>query len=196
MSSSSFLGTYNPGNLTKKGGLNAALGYQYGQNQNYMNATQGQRGTETNSLIPGYQGLISGGGYSPTEKAAITQGAFGGVNEGYNTAENQAQRRLATTHNAAGYGSFMGSLARDKARDLSSTGLNVQSQFANEAYQRKLQGLQGLAQMYGVDTSFLNSLNNNQNQLLSIGSGVQSRSRGVLGTIGEAAGIAGKFLGV
>jgi hypothetical protein len=176
MSSGSFLG-----GLTSKGGLTTGIGNQYGLNQNLENQTQGQRAAESGSVLGGYQGLAQGTGYSPQEKANIEQGTLGGVQEGYNSTADALQRRAAVTHNNAGYGAEQGELARNKARSLGQAGLQVQSDFA---YQRKLQGLQGLAQMYGVDTSFLSSLGQQQQGLLGIGNSVQSRSRGVLGTIG------------
>jgi len=186
MSSSSFLGgyNYNPANLVSKGGIQNALSNQYGNNSALQSQTNDQRTGESGTLLSGYQGLVSGGGYSPIEKANIEQGTLGGVQSGYNSAADAIQRNQAITHNQAGTGSVLSQLGRQKAQDLSQAGLQVQSQFANEAYQRKLQGLQGLAQMYGVDTSFLNSLNNSQTGLIAQGSGVQSRSKGVLGTIG------------
>jgi hypothetical protein len=60
----------------------------------------------------------------------------------------------------------MGELARSKGRDFAQQELQNQKTFADEALRRKLVGLQGIAQLYGVDTSFLNSLNQLQNQLV------------------------------
>ncbi len=194
MSSSSFLGGYGPVNLTNKGGINKGLSNQYNQNQNLEAGTIGQRNQESGTTLQGYQGLVNGGGYSPAEKSSIEQGTLGGIQGAYGTAQGQAQRQQALTHNNAGYGSFLGQLARNKAKDLSSAGMNIQADFANQAYQRKLAGLQGLSQMYGVDTSFLSALGNQQANLLQIGSGVQARSRGVLGSIGAGIGLGRELL--
>lgn len=202
MASSSFLGYsnpgsyWNPGDLTSKGGIKSGTSFLFGQNQGLLNSANQQRAQESGSTLPGYQSLIDSGGYSPTEKANIEQSTYGGIQSGYNSAADAASRRMARTGNSAGYGSFMGSLARNKARDLGQAGLQVQSDFANQAYQRKLQGLQGLAQMYGVDTSFLNALNGAQSSLLGVGNSVQSRSRGVLGTIGSVLSLPGKLFGL
>jgi hypothetical protein len=43
--------------------------------------------------------------------------------------------------------------------------------------------------MYGVDTSFLNSLGSQQQGVLGIGNSIQSRSRGVLGNIAAGIGV-------
>ena len=189
MASGSFMG-----NLGSKGGLTGALGFQYNNNQNELGLTGNNRSLESGSLLSGYQGMVNGGGYSPAEKASIEQGTLGNINNSYNAAADQTARRAAVTNNAAGTNSALGSLARSKARDLGNAGLQVQSQFANEAFNRKMAGLQGLAQMYGVDTSFVNALNQNQLGILGIGNSVQSRSRGVLGSIGAGLGLASQAL--
>lgn len=164
---------------------------QYAGNTALQNTTQGQRTSESGSLIPGYQSLIDSGGYSPTEKASIEQGTIGGITGSYAGASDQAARQVARTGNSAGYGSLIGNLARSKARDVGQGELQVQSQFANEAYQRKLAGLQGLQQMYGVDTSFLSSLGNQQANLINLKSTINKRQRGVLGTVQGITGTIG-----
>lgn len=197
MSSNSFMGNFSsPGNVTTKGGLGTALGNQYGINQSLENQTQGQRNTESGSVLGGYEGLVNGGGYSPQEKESIEQGTLGGINNSYNSANDAASRRLATTHNSAGYGQFAESEAQNKARDMGQAGLQVQSQFANEAYQRKLQGLQGLQQMYGVDTNFLSSLGQQQQGILGIGNSVESRRKGKIGDLAAGASAVGSVLSV
>jgi hypothetical protein len=188
----------------KKAGGSQTLGNlfsQYGSNTALQNTTQGQRSSESGSLIPGYQSLIDSGGYSPTEKASIEQGTIGGITGSYAGAGDQAARQVARTGNSAGYGSLIGNLARNKARDVGQEELQVQSQFANEAYQRKLAGLQGLQQMYGVDTSFLNALGNQQQGLLGLKNRITTSQPGTMGNImgglqiaGGIAGTAAKFL--
>src|SRR5690348_3141930 len=140
MASSSFLGSYGPINLTQKGAINRGLSNRWNQNLGLEEGTIGNRNAESGSILSSYKGLTSGGGYSPEEKANIEQGALGGIGEGYDSAMSAARRRMGITHNAAGYGSILDSLARGKARDLGSAGLQVQSQFADEALKRKMAG--------------------------------------------------------
>lgn len=134
-----------------------------------QSGTAGQRSSEYGTLFPGFSSLITGGGYSDAEKSAINQSTLGGINASYGSASDAASRRLARTNNSAGYGSFMDSLARNRSKDLASQNLQNQKDFADEALRRKMMGLQGIASLYGVDTSFLNSLNSGQNQLAQLG---------------------------
>ena len=126
-------GSYNPGNPTKRGGLAGTLSTLGGQNQALAAGTQANRTSESGTAIPGYQSLVDSGGYSPTEKASIEQGSVGGIQGAYGTAQSQAQRRMGITGNTAGYGSFLGGLARSKAQALGQNELQVQSQFADQS---------------------------------------------------------------
>jgi len=160
----SFLGA-TFGNLgTRKGvqqGITSQsqnLGAQAGQ-------TAGQRGSEFGSLMPGFQSLLNSG-YSPQEKSGIEQGTLGAIQGAYGGATDAATRRMARTNNSAGFGSFLGEATRSKARDLAQQNLDNQKSFADETLRRKMMGLQGIAGLYGIDTSFLNSLNQGQNQLV------------------------------
>ena len=184
-------------NPTKRGGLAKGIGTLTNQNQSFIGQQQGQRSAESGSMLPGYQSLIDSGGYSPTEKASMTQSALGGISNAYGSAGDAASRRMARTGNSADYGSFVGSLARSKARDLSTAGLNLQQSFADEALKRKMAGLQGLASMYGVDTTFLSSLGGQQIGLLGVGAELAgTRHGGPLGTFANSfAGSLGSTLG-
>lgn len=180
----------NPGEITTKGGLNRALWTQYGTNQSLQKKTLGQRSSEFGTLMPQYQSLLNSG-YSPAEKSGIEQGTLGAIQGAYGGATEAGARRLARTGNSAGYSSFLGSTARAKSRDMAQQELDNQKLFADESLRRKMMGLQGISQLYGIDTSFLNSLGQQQLGVLGIGSGIQSRSRGVLGTIGAVEGLVG-----
>lgn len=175
-------GTYRPGDLTSKSGLKHGLAAQYGQNSQLQAQSEGQRGSEFGALMPGYQSLLNSG-YSPQEKSGIEQGTLGGIQGSYGSATDAASRRMARTNNSAGYGSFLGAAARSKGRDIAQQELDNQKLFADESLRRKMLGLQGISQLYGVDTSFLNSLGNQQLGVLGVGQSVQSGRRGVLGNI-------------
>lgn len=180
----SFLGS----NLTTKGGLKSALGGQFGANSQLMNDTQGNRSAESGTLLPGYQSLANGG--TPGDNNALEQGVLTPLRGAFNSARTAAGNRVATTGNSAGYGSVLHSLARTEGQQSAAAGFDI----AGEKFKRKMAGLQGIAQMYGVDTSFLNSLGGQQEGLLGIGSGVESRRRGVLGNISTGLGVAAKAL--
>jgi hypothetical protein len=174
---------YNPGNLTTKGGIKNGLGNQYGTNQQLEAGQQQQRGSEYGTLMPQYQSLLNSG-YSPQQKSAIEAGTTGAISQSYGAAGQAAGRNLAATGNSAGYGSLLSNLARNKGKDMAQQENQNQVGFAQFQNQQKMAGLQGIAQLYGVDTSFLNSLGNQQLGVLGVGNSVQSRSKGVLGTIG------------
>lgn len=183
---------YSPaqGNIGNKGGLTSTAGSLYNTNAGLANTTNAQRTSEGSTLSGGYNSLLNSG-YSDAEKSGINQSTLGAINSSYGAANDAASRRMGATGNSAGYGSFLGANARNRASDLASQNLKNQSNFADVAYQRKLAGLQGLQQMYGVDTSFLNSLGQQQLGALGIGNSVQSRSKGKLNTVQQILGMAG-----
>lgn len=155
-------------NSGSRKGVDKSLTQQSGFLSSLAAPTIAQRNTETGSLLPGYKSMLDSG-YSDPEKSAISQGTTGSINSAYGGAADAASRRLATTHNSAGYGSLLTSLARNKAKDISTQEGSNQVEFAAEKQRRKMAGLAGIAQLYGVDTSFLNSLNSQQNQLIGTG---------------------------
>jgi hypothetical protein len=182
--------SYNPGNLTTKGGIKQGLSNQYNINQGLETGQNAQRGSEYGTLMPQYQSLLNSG-YSPQEKSAIEAGTTGAISSSYGSAGQAAGRNMAATGNSAGYGSLLSNLARNKGKDVAQQENTNQVNFAQEAMNRKMAGLQGISQLYGVDTSFLNSLGQQQLGVLGVGNSVQSRSRGVLGTIGAGLGLVG-----
>lgn len=153
-----------------------------------------QRSSEFGTLMPGYSSLLSSG-YSPQEKSAINQGTLGAINESYGAAKDAAARRMARTGNTAGYGSFLGAASRGRASDLAGQNLQNQKEFADEQLRRKMMALSGIAGLYGVDTSFLNSLNAGQNQLVGIGANVYGTAKGHPGFLDTLTSSLGSGLG-
>jgi hypothetical protein len=181
----SFLGSYDPGDLTKKSGLRSGLGDQYNRNQILQNQTNTSRSSEMGTLLPGYQSMATGG--SPADNNALEQSVLTPLRGSFNAARTAGTNQVARTGNSAGFGSMLGELSREEGRQSSQAGFDI----ANEKFRRKMAGLQGLSQLYGVDTSFLNSLGNQQLGVLGIGNSVQSRSRGKIGTTGAILNLAG-----
>lgn len=182
--------SYNPGNLTTSGGQKRGLANQYGINQKLEAGQVAARGDESSTLLPQYKSLLNSG-YSDAEKSSINQGTTGAISESYGDAASAAGRHAAATGSTAGFGSTLTSLARNKGKDVATQQGQNEVAFANESLRRKQIGLQGISQMYGIDTSFLNSLGQQQLGVLGIGNSGASRRRGVLNTIGEVAQIAG-----
>jgi hypothetical protein len=154
--------------------------------------TQNQRGSEYGSLFPQYQDMLNSG-YSPTEQSNIEQRTQGAIKGAFSGARSDAANRLARTRNSAGYGSFLGDLSQQEGQQSAGATQSNQIAFANEKQRRREAGMQGIAGLYGLDTSFLDSLGNQQLGAMGIGNSVQSRSKGVLGTI---SGIEGLFPGL
>jgi hypothetical protein len=174
--------SFNPGDLTTKKGLRKGLGQQYGVNQGLEQQQQNQRGSEFGTLMPQLSGMLDSG-YSDSEKSGMQQGTLGAIQGQAGAARDQANRRMARTGNSAGYGSFLNQSARGEGQDLAQQELNNQKTFADEKQKRKLEGLQGIASLYGVDTGFLSALQNNQTATLGIGNSVESRRKGKIGDL-------------
>lgn len=184
---------FTPPNLTTRGGVAKGLGNQYGINEGLMSGTNAQRGSEFGSALPGYQSLLSSG-YSDQEKSAIDQGTTGAISQSYGDAATAAGRHAAATGSSAGFGSTVSSLARNKGKDVATQQNQNEVSFANQAYQRKLAGLSGISQLYGVDTSFLNSLGGQQNQILGIGNSNNPQRKGILGNVQAAGNAVSSFI--
>lgn len=184
---------FNPGNLTTRGGVAAGLGNQFGINQGLMSSTNAQRGTESGAALGGYQSLLNSG-YSDQEKSAINQGTTGAISQSYGDAATAAGRHAAATGSSAGFGSTVSSLARNKGKDVAAQQGQNEANFANQAYTRKLAGLQGISSLYNIDTSFLNSLGSQQNQLLGIGNSNNPQRKGILGDVTAAGQAVSSFI--
>lgn len=183
--------TFNSGS---RKGVDKSLTQQSGFLSSLANPTNAQRTSESSTLMPQYKGMLDSG-YSPEEKSAISQGSTGAISSSYADAGDAAARHMAVTKNAAGYGSLIGELARSKARDVSTQEGQNQVAFAQEKQRRKLAGLAGIAQLYGVDTSFLNSLNSQQNQLIGTGAGTYGVAKSHPGFLDSLSSSLGSGLG-
>lgn len=182
--------TFNPGDLTTKKGLRKGIGQQYGVNTGLEQQQQQQRGSEFGTLMPQLSSMLDSG-YSDSEKSGIEQGTLGAIKGATGASRDMATRRMARTGNSAGYGSFLNASSRGEGQDLAQQELNNQKTFADEKQKRKLEGLQGIASLYGVDTGFLSALDNNQTATLGVGNSVESRRKGKLGDLGSALNIFG-----
>lgn len=182
---------FNSGSRT---GVDKGLTQQSGFLAGLTNKTGAQRGSEFGSAFPGYQSMLDSG-YSDQEKSAISQGTTGAISSSYADAGSAAGRRMAVTNNSAGYGSLLGSLARGKAKDIATQEGQNQVAFANEKQRRKEAGLAGIASLYGIDTSFLNSLNGQQGQLLGTSAGTYGVVKGHPGFLDSLSSSLGSGLG-
>lgn len=119
---------------------------------------EGERGGLSSFLRPQYEALATGEGYSPEEQSAITQESLGSVGNTFDVYRDRATNRVARTGNTAGYGSLLSEMAREEGRQKGSVTRQNMISFADEKQRRRFAGLAGLAQMFGIDTSFLSNL--------------------------------------
>ena len=119
---------------------------------------EADRGGTRSFLEPEYRALATSEGYSPEEQSAITQESLGSVGNTFDAYRDRATNRVARTGNTAGYGSLLSEMAREEGRAKGGVTRQNMLSFADEKQRRRFAGLQGLAEMYGIDTSFLTNL--------------------------------------
>lgn len=151
-----------------------------------------QRASDRATLLLQYQALLTSG-YSPEEQAAITGQSEGALGSTFDALRDSAANRMARTRNSAGFGETLDELGREQGRQAAGVAERNQIQFADEAQRRKLEGLQGLASLFGVDTGLLAHGLGIPADLLrsraaaSGGGGIGNSIIGALGQIGSAA---------
>ena len=138
-------------------------------------------------LLPQFEHLLNQG-YSPEEQAAITGQSMGALGNVYDTLRDRAANRLAQTRNSAGYGETLDETARQESRDKSGLAQQNQLAFADEQQRRRLEGLQGIASLYGVDTNLLARGLGIPAQLLGVRAGASGSGNGIFNSLIGAAG--------
>jgi len=106
-------------------------------------------------FLPQYQSILTSPGYSDEEKAAITGQTLGALGSAFDALQQRAENRLARTGNSAGYGETLDEFARERGRESAGIARQNQIDFADEAFRRRMEALQGLGSLYGVDTGLL-----------------------------------------
>lgn len=152
---------------------------QVGRLGGAMDSEYGSRDRTRNFLYPEFQSLVSDPGYSEGEKSGIMQESLGAAENTFGAYRDRAANRVARTGNSAGYGSLVSELGREEGRTKGSITRQNMVGFADEKFKRKMAGMEGLMRMYGIDTSFLNSLFGQATGIENIReSGRQSRKLG------------------
>lgn len=157
---------------------------------------EASRNSLSSFLRPQYEALATGEGYSPEEQSAITQESLGSVGNTFDAYRNRATNRVARTGNTAGYGSLLSEMAREEGRTKGGVTRQNMISFADEKQRRRFAGLQGLAEMYGIDTSFLTNLLAQSTALESVRENKKFKITDLLGPLsniaaGAAEGAAG-----
>jgi len=159
----------------------------------WINDQRSERKEARDKLIPEAEALMDSG-YSEEERGAIMQSALESTGTGFDVARSRVERRRTRTRNIASYSDAVSELNRDEVRQKSSRRREVTAGFADEKQRRRLQGLQLLANLYGVDTRLLSSTAGLP--LGALGQHSRGMEEGYWGdVIGGAAGAAGSWLG-
>ncbi len=136
------------------------------------------------TLLPEFQRDLASG-YSPEEKAAITNATIGGLGAQFDALRQRGENRVARTRNPAGFLELEDELARSQGREGATLAGGLQERFADEQQRRREGALRGLSGLYGINEEELA-------RLLGIAPGLlQARAAGgpgFLGSLGRALG--------
>ena len=147
--------------------------------RNLMNRYAGQYNQQGRQIFamerPTLEQMLSGQGYTPEQRAAITKATLGGVRSVFDAAAQNAANQVASTRNDAGFLDFADQLARDQGREAAQAAAQNQLTFANDAQQRQQQALQDLSQIYGIDVNAMDNLLRGAGQVA--GSEVEAANR-------------------
>jgi len=120
-------------------------------NQQLLSSSQGLG----SQAAAGYQNLIANPGYTSAEQSAITNLSQSALSSSFDALAQNAALQSARTHNSAGYGALLDSLARTQGQNSANLAQQNQIAFANAAQSSTLAGLSGLSGLYGTDSSLL-----------------------------------------
>jgi hypothetical protein len=110
-----------------------------------------------NTVMPGYESILSNPGYTGAQKDAITNATEGGIGAAFGAANQSATNTAARTGNAAGLTSQQDALARQRMITSGNAASQNQTNFANDAQKQQMQALGGIGQLYGENLGGANS---------------------------------------
>lgn len=115
----------------------------------------GEREQARNVLMPQFQDILAKPGFSDAEKTAITGQSLGALGSAFDALQNSAENRLARTRNPAGFGELLDELGRERGRESANITRQNEIDFANQAFRQRMAALQGIGDLFGVDTGLL-----------------------------------------
>jgi len=148
----------------------------------------GERSQLGNLLLPQYQDMVQNPGLSAADKAAVTGQSQGALASAFDALQQAAQNRLARTRNSAGFGELADELARQQGRDEANLAQQNELTFSNEAYRRRMNALQGLSGLFGVDTSLLGRSLGIPAELLNVRANASHSGGGFFSALGSSLG--------
>ena len=148
----------------------------------------GERSQLSNLLLPQYQDILQNPGLSAADKAAVTGQSQGALSSAFDALQQAAQNRLARTRNSAGFGELADELARQHGRGEANLAQQNELTFSNEAYRRRMNALQGLSGLFGVDTSLLGRSLGIPADLLNVRANASRSGGGFFSALGSSLG--------
>lgn len=92
-------------------------------------------------------------GYTPESLNKMNVASEQGAGGAESSLKGEAAGQVARTRNSAGYSTALDEAARDKTRTLSENSLNIQSEDAKLAQQKKMHAGDELSKIYGTDVN-------------------------------------------
>lgn len=136
------------------------------QQQAMIAAQQAQNQYAENQIMPGYESLENWGG--PQIQNEYEQQAEQPVASAMDAEEQQAGNRVSRTNNEAGYGAEQENLAGQKAAKVGQAAQEGDLAYQQEQLQHQATGLQGLSNLYGIDTNLLSRMLGLPDESLSV----------------------------
>jgi hypothetical protein len=134
-----------------------------------------------------YQNFANTGGYSPGDLANIRSRAVSPIKSIYSGAKREVGRQRALQGGySPNYTASMAKMAREQSQGVADANIGVESNIAQMVQQGKLQGLEGMSNLYRTDQT---AQSDYQRKLNSIGG-----TTGLIGQIGQ--GVMGGFGGL
>ena len=96
--------------------------------------------------------------YTPEQKSAIRRARLGGIDIGYGNLEEAATRQFGRTGTTAGFAEYQQELQRQRIREKSRAGAEIETEFAEVPARRAQQRLQYLTPIHGQQSGTITNL--------------------------------------
>jgi hypothetical protein len=110
------------------------------------------------NLLPKLEDIYAHPGYDDATKAGITTSTMGAMDAGMDSGEQAVNKSAAVRHNDTGIAGNLVKLAQARASGKAQAAGGLQKTFADTAMQQKMQALQQMQGMYGIDTNVLQNV--------------------------------------
>jgi hypothetical protein len=181
-------------NLTRANlaGIQAQGGAQNTQLQNLLAGQQGQAAQDYSTAAAGYGNFAQTGGLSPSDISTLQSSATQGVGDVYQSLEDEASRRAATTGQSAA--ADIAQLGRQAGEAESNALTNVNAQLAGMIQGGKEFGVAGQGGLYGMDVQQMETTVNQILQNFEATGQLSNADLAILQKIGAQPGVGSNIL--